>query len=296
MRSPGPQPTAELELAPEIAINSTPEIAIGSTQEIAIGSTQEIAIGSTQEIAIGSTQEIAISSANDIILPMVSADFLTTVPIFSGLKPDDLKPLTGKLRRRGYQKGEVIFHQDDPADRMHIIVDGRIRISITSDDGREKDLAILKSGECFGEMALLDGSNRSATATAVDPTQTLALYRDDFMEFLQIHPGVVTKTTSLLTSRLRVVNQMLGDLAFLDVPTRVAKQLLELSEAYVDESASDAPVEIPMGQDELARLVGASRETISRALNSYRRLGILSTSHRRITINDPEALERMASF
>ncbi|PKB68502.1 MAG: hypothetical protein BZY81_01890 [SAR202 cluster bacterium Io17-Chloro-G4] len=227
---------------------------------------------------------------------MVSANFLTTVPIFSNLKPEDLEPLSGKLRRRGYQKGEVIFHQDDPADRMHIIVEGNIRISITSDDGREKDLAVLQPGDCFGEMALLDGSNRSATATAVDPTQTLALYREDFMEFLREHPEVVAQTTSLLTSRLRSVNQMLGDMAFLDVPTRMAKQLLELAQAYAGEEAQGGPIEVPMGQDQLARLVGASRETISRALNSYRRLGILSTSHRRITITDLKALERMVSF
>ena len=161
---------------------------------------------------------------------MVSADFLVTVPIFSNLEPEDLVPLAGKLRPRGYQKGEVIFHQDDQE--------------------------------------------------------------------------VVAQTTSLLTSRLRSVNQMLGELAFLDVPTRMAKQLLELAQAYADDNGQNGPqnepqntpIEVPMGQDQLARLVGASRETISRALNSYRRLGILSTSHLRITILDLEALERMASF
>ena len=221
---------------------------------------------------------------------------MATVPIFSNLKPEDLEPLAGKLRRRGYQKGEVIFHQEDPADRMHIIVEGNIRISITSDDGREKDLAVLQPGDCFGEMALLDGSNRSATATAVDPAQTLALYREDFMDFLQEHPEVVARTTNLLTSRLRSVNQMLGDLAFLDVPTRLAKQLLELAEAHGDENEQGRPVEVPMEQEQLARLVGASRETISRALNSYRSLGILSTSHRKITVTDLPALEGMASF
>ena len=179
---------------------------------------------------------------------------------------------------------------------MHIIVEGNIRISITSDDGREKDLAVLQPGDCFGEMALLDGSNRSATATAVDPAQTLALYREDFMDFLQEHPEVVARTTNLLTSRLRSVNQMLGDLAFLDVPTRLAKQLLELAEAHGDKNEQGGPVEVPVGQEQLARLVGASRETISRALNSYRSLGILSTSHRKITVTDLPALERMASF
>ena len=178
---------------------------------------------------------------------------------------------------------------------MHIVVEGVVRISITSEDGREKDIALLQSGECFGEMAMLDGSNRSATATAAEASQTLALYRQDFMDFLEEHPEVVAKTTNLLTQRLRSVNQMLGDMAFLDVPTRMAKQLLELAETYSSGDEEQGNVDVPLGQDDLARLVGASRETISRTLNSYRRLGILSTSHRRITITDRNALERMAS-
>ena len=148
----------------------------------------------------------------------------------------------------------------------------------------------------MAKMALLDGSNRSATATAIEPSQTFALYRQDFMDFLQEHPQVVAETTSLLTRRLRSVNQMIGDMAFLDVPTRLAKQLLELAGTYAGDASQQGPVEVPIGQDELARLVGASRETISRALNSYRRLGILTTSHRRITITNLQALERMTSF
>ena len=226
---------------------------------------------------------------------MADAEFLTTVPIFSHLNPEQLQPLTGKLHRRRYQRGEVVFHQDDPADRLHIIVHGKVRISITSEDGREKDLALLQQGECFGEMALLDGSRRSATASAIDPLETMILFREDFLEFLDQHPEVVEDTTGMLTRRLRAVNRMLGDLAFLDVPTRVAKQLLELAKASTGEAAWQGPVEVAVGQEELARLVGASRETVSRSLNSYRRLGILQTSHRRITIHDRQALERMAA-
>ena len=226
---------------------------------------------------------------------MADAEFLTTVPIFAHVNPEQLQPLTGKLHRRRYQRGEVVFHQDDPADRLHIIVHGKVRISITSEDGREKDLALLQQGECFGEMALLDGSRRSATASAIDPLETMILFREDFLEFLDQHPEVVEDTTGMLTRRLRAVNRMLGDLAFLDVPTRVAKQLLELAKASTGEAAWQGPVEVAVGQEELARLVGASRETVSRSLNSYRRLGILQTSHRRITIQDWQALERMAA-
>ena len=231
---------------------------------------------------------------------MVSLEFLNSVPIFANLKPEQLQSLPDKLRRRHYQRGEVIFHQDDPADRMHIIIEGRVKISITSEDGREKDIALFQPRDCFGEMALLDGSNRSATATAIEPSDTMVLFRQDFLDFMSENPEVTSDVTTLLTKRLRNVNQMLGDVVFLDVPTRVAKQLLSLAENYINEDDGEASPEgaivVPIGQEELARLVGASRETISRALKSYRRLGIVTTSHRRITITDLVGLDRMVSF
>jgi CRP-like cAMP-binding protein len=227
---------------------------------------------------------------------MVDVDFLTSVPIFTNLSGEQLQSLPDKLQPRRYQRGEVIFHEDDPADRMHIIVDGRVKISIASEDGRERDIALFQSGDCFGEMALLDGSNRSATATAVDATETMVLYRQDFLDFLGENPELAADVNTMLVQRLRNVNQMLGDMVFLDVPTRVAKQLLALAETYGENAKPGDQIVVPMGQDELARLVGASRETVSRALNSYRRLGILDTSHRRITITDLAGLQRMTSF
>lgn len=225
---------------------------------------------------------------------MVTMDFLHSVPIFAKLNQQQLQSLPEKLHRRRYQRGEVIFHEDDPADRMHIIVDGRVKISIASEDGREQDIALFQSGDCFGEMALLDGSNRSATATAMDLCETMVLFRQDFLDFLSDHPEVAADVNSMLIQRLRNANQMLGDIVFLDVPTRVAKQLLTLSETYAGDAAENDAIIVPIGQDELARLVGASRETVSRALNSYRRMGIVNTSHRRITITDLPGLERMA--
>ena len=227
---------------------------------------------------------------------MVTLEFLSNVPIFENLSLEKLQPLGEKMRSRKYQRGEVVFHQDDPGDRMHIIVQGRVRISLDSDDGREKDVALLQTGECFGEMALLDGSNRSAKATAVEEIETLVLMRDDFLDFIKEYPEVATHTTALLTNRLRSANQMMGDLAFLDVPTRVAKQLIELAEKQLAGAAPNGDIDISIGQDELARLVGSSRETVSRALTSYRRMGLLTTFHRRISITDFHGLERMASY
>lgn len=227
---------------------------------------------------------------------MVDVAFLTRVRIFANLNGKQLQSLPDKLQPRRYQRGEVIFHEDDPADRMHIIVDGRVKISIASEDGRERGIVLFQSGDCFGEMALLDGSNRSATATAVDATETMVLFRQGFLDFLGENPELAADVNTMLVQRLSNVNQMLGDMVFLDVPTRVAKQLLALAETYAEDANPGDQIVVPLGQDELARLVGDSRETVSRALNSYRRLGMLDTSHRRITITDLARLERMASF
>ena len=108
---------------------------------------------------------------------------------------------------------------------MHIIVEGRAQISLDSDDVREKDIGLPNAGKCFGEMSLLDGSNLSANATAVDNLETLVLLRADYLGFLEQHPQVAAHVTAALATRLRSANEMLGDLAFLDVSTRVAKYL-----------------------------------------------------------------------
>lgn len=122
------------------------------------------------------------------------------------------------------------------------------------------------------------------------------LLREDYLGFLEQHPQVAAHVTAVLATRLRSANEMLGDLAFLDVPTRVAKHLLALAETHSTGNPGAAEtIDIPIGQEELARLVGASRETVSRALNSYRRMGLLTTSHRRISITDFKALQRMAA-
>ena len=175
------------------------------------------------------------------------------MPIFANLSGEELQALPDKLQPRRYQRGEVIFHEDDPADRMHIIVDGLGKISIASEDGRERDIALFQSGDCFGEMALLDGSNRSATATAVDATETMVLFRQGVLDFLGENPELAADVNTKLVQRLRNVNQMLGDMVFLDMPTRVAKQLLDLAETYAENAKPGDQIVVPLGQDELAR-------------------------------------------
>ena len=123
----------------------------------------------------------------------------------------------------------------------------------------------------------------------------MTLSQEDFLAFLKQHSQVAIELIALLVRRLRAMDEMVGDMLFLDVPTRVAKKLLELAAMYHDGQDTSSPVTVPMGQEELSRLVGSSRETVSRALTMYRRNGLLTTSHGRITITDLQGLQRMAA-
>ncbi len=224
---------------------------------------------------------------------MDTIDFLSNVGIFSHLNHSELEPLAAKMRRRNYQRDEVIFHQDDPGDRLHFVANGIVKISLVSPDGRENDIALLSPGDCFGEMSVLNGGIRSATAVAVEATETMTITREDFVSFINEHSRVALEIIALLVRRLRAMDETIGDMVFLDVPSRVAKKLLTLAETYRNSQDSNGDVAIPIGQEELSRLVGSSRETVSRALTSYRKMGLLTTSHRKITITNMKGLERM---
>ena len=197
---------------------------------------------------------------------METLDFLNKVAIFSQVESSELEPLVTRLRRRTFHRGEVIFHQDDPGDRLHFVVKGIVKISLVSRDRRESDIALLTRGDCFGEMSVLDGGVRSATAVAVEPTETMTLSQEDFLAFLKEHTQLAIQIIALLVRRLRAMDEMIGDMVFLDVPSRVAKKLLELMHTYRDSGGPSGHLTVPLGQEELSRLVGSSRETVSRAL------------------------------
>ena len=180
---------------------------------------------------------------------MVDVEFLTSVPIFASLNREQLQSLPGKLQPRRYQRGEVIFHEDDPADRMHIIVEGRVKISIASEDGRERDIALFQSGDCFGEMALLDGSNRSATATAVDATETMVLFRQDFLDFLGENPELAAEWNRMqsgelpsdLREKLPVFESSEGSIATRAASGKVINAIAEALPELIGGSADLAP-------------------------------------------------------
>ncbi len=229
-------------------------------------------------------------------------DALESVPMFRDLPEADLVALAAGLRTRRYRRAEVIFHQGDPGDALHIILSGRVKISSPSETGVEAILTTLRPGEFFGSLALLDGEPRSATATAVDPTETLILPRDRFRQLLNDRPEVRDHVFAELAGELRRLTNHVEELHFLDIAGRLAAQLARMAEAQVGDAAADAPggvvgeirLDGPITQGELAAMVGSTRQSVNKLLGYLTDDGLIRIERDAIVVVDLAALQRAA--
>jgi CRP/FNR family transcriptional regulator, cyclic AMP receptor protein len=218
-------------------------------------------------------------------------DTLSKVSVLRGLPPAQLEQLAGMLRRRGYRRGEVVFHHGDPGDTVHIICQGYVKIVLPSEGGHESLLAIRGPSDLFGEMALLDGAPRSATVMALQPLETATLSRSDLLHFLRGSPAAIEGLLAELARRLRQMSDELANFLSLDQQGNLAKKLLELAATYGRPSGvGSVEIDVPLTQEELGAMIGASRARVSSLLAAYKARGIISRSQRRITILKPEAL------
>ncbi len=217
---------------------------------------------------------------------------LRRLPLFSRLSDDELGDLAGRIRLRAFRRGEVIFRKDDPATHLYLVLEGAVKIALPGEFGQEALVAIMRPGEFFGELALVDRTPRSATAVALEDTRAALLAGDDFMAFLERHPSAVRVVLETLARTIRRLSDRVEHLTFLDVPSRVAKYLLDLTHAH--EGAT--PAELGLTQDELAAFVGASRVSVNRVLGDLERRDIIGVRRRRITIKDPERLAKEVRF
>jgi len=188
------------------------------------------------------------------------------------------------------ERGDILFREGDQGDRLYVIGEGKIKLGLTSLDGRENLLAILGPGEMFGELSLFDPGARTATATAVADTQLIALGHDDLHAFLLGRPAVAANLLAALARRLRRTNGALADLVFTDVPGRVAKALLDLSLRFGRPAEDGVLVAHDLTQEELAQLVGASRETVNKALADFATRGWIKLEARAVVLTDVERL------
>jgi len=214
---------------------------------------------------------------------------LDATELFAALPPDVLEQLRTNLTVRALPKGDLLFSQGDPSNELFVISEGRIAIATRSSDGRESMVAVLEAGGLFGELGLFDEEPRSADARALTDSEVLALAYDDLRAVLQARPEILWVIVKLLAQRLRATDEALADAVFLDVPARTAKRLLELA-------GPDEEFQLPMTQEDLAGLVGASRERVNKALAMFTRLGWVEVTGRsRYHILDREALELRAN-
>lgn len=227
-----------------------------------------------------------------IIGPMaMSEQLLARVPVLAKLSREDLLALVAASRRRQYRRQQVIFDRDDPGDSLHIIESGQVEIVLPSDEGGQLILAILGPGDFFGDLSLLDGAPRSATAVAGEPTTTIVVRRADFLTWLQSRPGAVMPIFEALASRLRASNELLGDIAFFEAPRRLAKRLLEVASAVP--GPGQGPVQVRLTQEELASLVGISRESVNKHLRLWQEQGLISLGRGRLQVLKFERLRAL---
>jgi CRP/FNR family transcriptional regulator, cyclic AMP receptor protein len=218
-----------------------------------------------------------------------TADFLASVPMFSGLQRDELLKFAELTRERTYPKGSVILFQGDPGDSLYVLRQGRAKVVLIGEDGREVILGVLEPGAHFGELALIDDQPRSAHVIAMEDSQLLILRREDFRRRVEANPSVAWALLTELSRRLRRADQKIGGLVLLDVPGRISRLLLDLSS-----ESTNGTIEKPLTHQTIAQMIGASRETVSRAMKEFQQEGLIRVERRRIAVANRDALEKRA--
>ncbi|MDQ1106497.1 CRP/FNR family cyclic AMP-dependent transcriptional regulator [Nocardioides zeae] len=221
-------------------------------------------------------------------------DVLRQAPLFSALDDDSIESLVASLAETRLRRGEVLFHEGDSGDKLYVVLEGKVKLGRTSADGRENLLAILGPGQMFGELSLFDPGPRSATVTAVTESTFASLSHEDLQLWLEGRPVVARGLLSQLAARLRKANDVVADLVFSDVPGRVAKALIDLADRFGRTADDGVHVHHDLTQEELAQLVGASRETVNKALADFTSRGWLRLEPRSVVIMDIERLSRRA--
>lgn len=224
--------------------------------------------------------------ANDQIDEIV----VRKAPIFSGLDEAAASTLRSSMSLVKLRKGQSLFKEGDDGDHLFIVSNGKVKLGTKSPDGRENLLMILGPGDMFGDLSLFDSGPRTSTATAVTDTKLLSLGQDKVIPWVKEHPEVSLHLLARLASRLRRTNEVVGDLVFSDVPGRVAKALIDLGVKFGDKREEGLFVNHDLTQEELAQLVGASRETVNKALADFSQRGWLRLEARSVMILDYERM------
>lgn len=214
--------------------------------------------------------------------------------LFSALDEEAAQALRASMTEHKAARGAVIFAEGDPGDRLYVVMQGKVKLGTQADDGRENMFAVLGPGEMFGELSLFDPSPRQATAVALTDVTLLGLANDALQPWLTGRPEVAIGLLRALARRMRKSHDSLSDLVFTDVPGRVAKALIELAKKFGEHEGNGMRVNHDLTQEELAQLVGASRETVNKALADFGQRGWILLEQKSVLILDIDRLQRRA--
>jgi len=221
-------------------------------------------------------------------------DVVLRAPLFTGLSPQVAMELVDQMAPVQLDRGEHVFTECEPGDRLYVVREGKVKLVRRSSDGRENLLTVVGPGEMLGELSLFDPGPRTSSAVAITDTVVLELDHDQLTTWLNQHPSVALHLLQALAQRLRRTTEAYADLVFSDVPGRVARALLDLSGRFGEPMDGGVHVAHDLTQVELAQLVGASRETVNKSLGEFAQRGWLVREPRGVTLLDVERLEHRA--
>jgi CRP/FNR family cyclic AMP-dependent transcriptional regulator len=221
------------------------------------------------------------------------ASLLANSELFGVLGEVDRRQLAGLCTRKKVVARQVIFHQGDVGREMFIVISGKLKVSVTSEDGKELSFFIFHENDIFGELALLDGERRSATVTAIGPCELLVLHHRDFQQLLKQHQLIGLKMLSVLAGRVRATTQLYESSVFIEIPGRLAAKILELAEEYGTESDDGIQIELKLSQYELGTLINASRESVNKQLKAWQSQKIIEMRSGKIFVAEPQVLEAL---
>ena len=221
-------------------------------------------------------------------------EYLLRAPVFSGLSDAELDEIVPLVIERRLKKNTVIFHENDAASAFYLVKAGRVKIYKTAADGREQVLSLLGDGQIFGDVPTFDGGPYPATAATMVDTELFLIRREDFIGVVTRHPEIAIKVIQVLGMRLRQALELVRDLSFKQVPHRLAGLLLKLSEEYGAPAGDGVLIKLPLSRQELADIVGTSRETVTRELKKMEKAGLIGLDRRQIAVLDREKLKAWA--
>ncbi|CAA7616963.1 cAMP-binding protein-catabolite gene activator and regulatory subunit of cAMP-dependent protein kinase [Candidatus Terasakiella magnetica] len=222
-------------------------------------------------------------------------EMLARTPLFAAIPPALLDELAVKAKTIKVEGREILFSKGDPGDRLYLVSKGMIRIGVLSAEGREVTYGMIQPGELFGEIAVLDGGVRSADATAMEDCELLALERRDVLGFLDRHPSQALHLLKVLCNRVRRADDLLEDIVFLSLPSRLAKHLMMLGGLLGTREKAQGPITIRLSQQEVADHLGISRESVNKVLSKWEQAGIVALGRGQITLTKSAALDEFIS-